>query len=106
MRSANGDVNGLPRNEVEDGIEKWTRGSADQDGDRGRRRNARHAGEGADEARGRGRLAATRSGNSIQRHEWTASAGHGHADQSAEAQPASGGVQWRRVDPARPYDRR
>src|SRR6266851_2438573 len=96
------DSNRISESEVEDGIEKWTHAPPNQNGDSGCRRNPRHARESADETRGRGRLAAARSGNSIQRHQRTASARHGHADRSAETHPTSGGVQRRGVDPARP----
>jgi len=51
------DANGIPGNEVEDGIEKWTRDSGDPDGDRRCRRNAGYTGKDSYQARGRRGLA-------------------------------------------------
>src|SRR6266478_7236384 len=51
------------KKEAQDGIEKWKVSKANPHGDCGCRWNARHAGEGADEASHRGRFAAARGGN-------------------------------------------
>src|SRR5258707_6459799 len=80
------------KKEVRDAIEKWKFSKAHPHGDCGRGWNAGHAGEGADEASRGGRFAAARGGNSIQRHEGTASPRHGHANRSTKADPTIGGI--------------
>src|SRR6266699_489229 len=80
------------KKEVRDGIDKWKFSKAHPHGDCGRGWNAGHAGEGADEASRRSRFAAARGGNSIQRHEWTASPRDGHANRSTKADPTIGGI--------------